>query len=253
MHNGEWHTGSGCALLGAHVGIMGIAKPPYAQCKGNRRCVPPQTKRSRSANNNNNNNNKIKQPPLHTKKSHPKRCIFPLQLTVLWDPCPAGAKSSKLSTCLHGRNARPADSIPKPPFFLIFSPYLGFFSPSSPKHIAVAHRPRGLGGGDPLFGVQGWGTVSCPFVPHFEGSRVRAMPNSTLNAGQGCPQWAWGGGVHAAFKWGSFIGVLSPHRGQHLGGVQEGNAQRREGSSSPIRQHRGMRFCTTGVLEGTAL
>lgn len=47
--------------------------------------------------------------------------------------------------------------------------------------------------------------------------------------------------------------MLSPHRGQHLGGVQEGNAQRREGSSSPIRQHRGMRFCTTGVLEGTAL
>lgn len=95
------------------------------------------------------------------------------------------------------------------------------------------------------------------------------MPNSTLNAGQGCPQWAWGGGVHAAFKWGSFIGV-NTYEVTALGGraggerTKEGGlqqpykaAQRDEvlhhwgsGGDCPIGQCTGRGSCAKEVLEG---
>lgn len=142
MHNGEWLTGSGCALL---VGITGIAKPHYVQCKGfqewEMRSSPnKEAQRSRKSAKKNN-----KKKEKH-QKTHPKRCIFPLQLTVLRDRHAAGAKSSKLSTCLHGRNARPAAPLPSLNLiFSSFSPLSGllFFQPKQPTAHCCGTLPRG--------------------------------------------------------------------------------------------------------------
>lgn len=154
MHNGEWHTGSGCALLGAHMGIMGIAKPPYAQCKGNRRCVPPQTKRSRSANNNNNNNNKIKQPPLHTKKSHPKRCIFPLQLSYGTRVQLVPKAANSVRACMAGT---PAPLIPSLNLLsFLFFPLIWAFLAQAAQSTLLWHIALGaLVVGTPFLGCKG--------------------------------------------------------------------------------------------------